>query len=145
MPKIKVQNLLSHHRQQLQSALNSLERALRCRLSSDSDTHQSAIKLEVSRSLSSIDPKQLDTLNSINNRSSQQANNIQHNGRNFPESLPLARSLHPQSRLETLSQSRIEEIKSEVKKFIEKLQKQSKEIHSFTNKEGHNAISQGKD
>ncbi|OJJ42049.1 hypothetical protein ASPZODRAFT_1670980 [Penicilliopsis zonata CBS 506.65] len=138
MPRIKVQNLLSHHRQQLQSALDSLQRVLRSRPSSDSNNQQGHAELEGSRSLSPVHPEQVDTLDSTNNGSSQHAINIRDNGREDPEPL--------QSGSPSQSQPPIEEkIKSDVENFMEKIKKQSEKIRSFTNKNERDAISQGED
>lgn len=144
--RINIQNLLSHQRQQLQSALDSLERALQSPMPSHGNIRKPDTELQGPSSSSSFHSEHIDTLDSTTNENSQQAKNNQNNDREALETLSPAQTPHQQSPSPNMSQSPIEEtVEPDVKLLMTKLQKQSKKIRSFINQNEHDALSQGQD
>ena len=135
IPKVEIQALQSRHRQELQSALDSLNQALRSRRPEGfNSSERNDISGPSSRPLPQAQLQQTDNSNPANHVGNHQTSHIQDHGQGT--SLASACSQYQESPpVNPEKQS-----ESDVDILMRKLEKEYRKIQSFTNKEEEDAI-----
>lgn len=144
IPKVEIHDLLSCHRQELQSALDSLNQALRARKPEGISSSERTDFSGISSRLPQAQLQQIDNSNPANHVGNHQPSHIQDHGQGASETLASAGSQYHESPSVNLELGRLQDkqqSESDVDILMRKLEKEYEKIQSFTNKKEEDAIS----